>query len=315
MSRKMLHGNTAKFLRVWIPPLLLILTGSCFVPCFGIHIDSVLARGDSSVNIVWTPTSVNTGSDWWSSCGSGCSDELKKCDFLPDRTYRGVAYSYGGEDPFYLFRARLLDGWPVGSHLCHYSTCGDPSSSVTGTDCSGYVCWVWDEPRVSTRELATFDRYDHIEKNELEAGDILVKHGSHTVLVVDAFDNPEVLVWEAAGTPVNGVRERVINLNDTYWDDYQAVRNPRITSGNVSNRERDKIRRVGELLAEGAAGPAGCIRLYDVQGTQRAVYRKALSNRQFHNVMMQNSCVGVAIARYIDINGNQVIIRKPVNIK
>jgi hypothetical protein len=213
----------------------LLGAGGLAVGVGAIPLDSVLARGDSSVAIVWSPSANNVESSWWQSCGGGCGEELRTCDFLAGETYRGVAYSYGGEDPHFVFRHRLAEGWPVGSHLCHYTGCGDPSAAVTGTDCSGYVCWVWDEPRVSTRELATFERYDHIAKADLRAGDILVKYGSHAVVVVDALDNPSVLVWEAAGTPVNGVRERVIELTATYWDGYRAVRNPRVTTSDSSS--------------------------------------------------------------------------------
>ncbi|MBD3345565.1 MAG: hypothetical protein GF401_10935 [Chitinivibrionales bacterium] len=286
-----------------------ITTGVWIFRVDGIHLDSVLARGDSCLNIVWTPSAANTGSDWWNSCGSGCSDDLKKCDFIAGESYRGVAYSYGGEDPYFLFRQRLLDQWPVGSHLCHYSQCGNPSNDVTGTDCSGYVCWIWDEPRVSTRELATFDRYDHIDKTELTAGDILVKHGSHTVLVVEAVDYPQILIWEATGTPINGVRERVIDLTATYWDAYSAVRNPRITTGDVSSRSNRRTMHFQELVTGVKRGEIDGFSLYNALGKRISLYKGLSPYAPLKKALTMAGNDGVVFVRYTDERGNVGIVR------
>ena len=115
----------------------------CLITCaLSWPLDSVLARGDSCINIAWTPDSINTDSGWYTSYGTYCTGEdsiYLHCDFIPGREYHGIAYSYGGEDPWYLVRGRLDSGYLVGSHQCPYQEYGDPSDTVTGTDCSGFL--------------------------------------------------------------------------------------------------------------------------------------------------------------------------------
>jgi hypothetical protein len=196
-----------------------------------IHIDTLLARGDSSLAITWTPDSNNTNPEWYRKNGSDCtgSDTVYlHCDFTPGITYSSIAYSYGGEDSFLRFREKVENGFLVGSHLCHYNSFGDPSPAVAGTDCSGFVCYLWDVPRVSTRGL--YSDYISVSRSELSVGDILVKPGSHTLLIVEVTDSTQLLIWESTSV-VNGCRERIIDLNDTYWDTYYPRRNKDIVTG------------------------------------------------------------------------------------
>lgn len=191
-------------------------------------LDSALSRGDSSLNIVWTPDSLNTRPGWYSRCCTTDSNYFH-CDFKAGVSYRGEAYSYGGEDPYDLFRARLSRGALAGSHDCHYYTCGDPSDSVTGTDCSAFVCYLWNEPRLSTVDLAASGRYVHVDKRSLLAGDALVRSGYHSVFVVEVTDSSELLIWESYGWPVNGCRERIIDVTAADWNSYVAIRNPNLS--------------------------------------------------------------------------------------
>jgi hypothetical protein len=195
-------------------------------------LDSALSRGDSSLNIVWTPDSMNTRPGWYGRCCTTDSNYFH-CDFKAGAGYRGEAYSYGGEDPYDLFRTRLSRGALAGSHDCHYYTCGDPSDSVTGTDCSGFLCYLWNEPRVSTVDLAASARYVHIDKRSLAAGDALIRSGSHSAFVVEVTDSTEVLIWEAYGWPVNGCRERVVDVTASAWNSYVAIRNPNLSPAGV----------------------------------------------------------------------------------
>jgi hypothetical protein len=204
-------------------------------------LDSMYARGDSCLSIVWTPDSANTNSDWYAKNGSLCTGAdtmYRHCDFTAGTTYRSIAYSYGGEDPYFQFRDKLGRGLLAGSHLCHYQTVGDPSPYVAGTDCSGFVCYLWNAPRVSTGGLVADPQYQKISKSVLEPGDILVKAGSHAVFVVEKDDSAVFLIWESTSA-VNGCRERIINVNDAAWDPYVALRNPGIMRaadfGHVSN--------------------------------------------------------------------------------
>ncbi|MBN1756855.1 MAG: hypothetical protein JW863_00970 [Chitinispirillaceae bacterium] len=193
-------------------------------------LDSLFARGDSSIAITWTPDSINTRPDWYTTYGSTCTGEdsiYRHCDFLPGETYTSVAYSYGGEDGYLRFREKLAEGFLVGSHLCHYTNFGDPSPVVAGTDCSGFICYLLGAPRVSTREF--YSQYDVISREEMNTGDILVKSGSHAVIIIEKEDADNFLIWESTSV-VNGCRERMIDITDSYWDAYYPRRYPKLAT-------------------------------------------------------------------------------------
>jgi hypothetical protein len=198
---------------------------------FSWPLDSALARGDSCITISWVPDSANTDPSWYVYYGTQCtgSDSIYlHCDFIPGRTYNGVAYSYGGEDPWYLFRSRIDSGFFAGSHLCHYNEYGDPSDTITGTDCSGYLCYIWNVPRMSTSAIVQSSLFEEIDKKDLRAGDGLVRGGYHCVFVVEADDPAETVIWEASSS-VFGCRERITDMSNSYWEPYTALRYPEIT--------------------------------------------------------------------------------------
>jgi hypothetical protein len=242
-------------------------------------LDTLLARGDSSIAIAWTPDSVNTRPDWYRTYGSGCTgvdSVYQHCDFLPGQTYRSVAYSYGGEDGHERFRQKLLEGFLVGSHLCHYNSFGDPSAVVAGTDCSGFVCYLWDVPRVSTGGL--YDSYVAITRQELDVGDILVRPGSHAVLVVEREDSTRFLIWESTSV-VNGCRERLIDITDSYWDAYYPRRYTGIGTGVGQAGDRVPRRSFPAMTLDRTSGILrfasawrGTVSLYSVQGARAATW-------------------------------------------
>lgn len=206
----------------------------------GFPLDSMLARGDSCLAVEWTPDSLQTAPDWYIKNGSRCtgSDTIYlHSDFIAGETYRSVAYSYGGEDPHDLFRSKVTAGFFVGSHLCHYLTFNDPSPAIAGTDCSGFACHVWNVARVSTARLAADHRYRRIPFSALTAGDLLVKPSSHAVIVVEKDDSTRFLIRESTSA-VNGCRERIIDLSDSYWDSYIGLRNDSLAP--VSKQPRDR---------------------------------------------------------------------------
>jgi len=212
-------------------PILLLSTSAITAET---RLDTLFELGDSAIAIEWTPDSTNTRISWYQQYGSGCTGEdsiYRHCDFLPGVTYHSIAYSYGGEDSYPRFREKVADGYLVGSHLCHYNTFGDPSNAVAGTDCSGFVCCLWGVPRVSTREL--YSQYTVITRDQLDAGDILVKPGSHAVLVIEHEEGTRYLIWESTSA-VNGCRERSIDIADTYWDAYSPRRYEGLTIGIIS---------------------------------------------------------------------------------
>jgi hypothetical protein len=213
-------------------PVIISTILTSFVIAYPLALDSVITRSDSCVAIQWTPDSSNTDSKWYTQYGTKCtsSDSIyRHCDFIAGRPYKGIAYSYGGEDPWYTFRIRLAAGFLAGSHQCHYNVFGDPSSKVTGTDCSGFLCFVWSIPRVATTDLYNNKAFITIPRTEVIAGDALVKassaYGYHAILIVEAEDPTEVVIAEASST-VFGCRQRVVNLTSSEWSPYKAIRNP-----------------------------------------------------------------------------------------
>ncbi len=214
---------------------------------YAFNVDSVITRSDSCVHIQWIPDSVNTDPIWYSTYGATCvnADSVYlHCDFLPGITYNGIAYSYGGEDPWFLFQSRLSMGFLVGSHQCHYTNYGDPSNRITGTDCSGFLSFVWDHPRVATGTFYNSTTFKTVSFSEILPGDALVMAtancGNHALLVIEADTITEVVVSEASST-ARGCRERVIDLTEPNWNCYKAIRYPKlIISESATDRKLSK---------------------------------------------------------------------------
>jgi hypothetical protein len=214
-----------------------------FFSLYASNIDSVIARSDSCVQIEWVPDSLNTSSTWYLAYGQSCTGAdsvFRKCDFLSGLTYRGIAYSYGGEDPWYLFRNKLNLGFPAGSHQCHYYLYGDPSDTIAGTDCSGFLSFVWNYPRSSTRMFYSSPDFETISFSQLKPGDALVTAspdcGYHAILVIESESLSETVIAEASSS-VFGCRERVIDLNQPYWNCYKALRYPK----HIPTNQKKKI--------------------------------------------------------------------------
>ncbi|MFW5775222.1 MAG: hypothetical protein ACOCW2_02935 [Chitinivibrionales bacterium] len=210
-------------------------------------LDSVLSRADSCASVVWTPTQRNTDPWWFRQYGGRCSGSdtvYLRCDFVPGVQYTGVAYSYGGEDSDVIFKEKLATDFLVGSHSCHYYTYGDPSDTVAGADCSGFLSYVWNSPRYSTSGFLSSSRYEKIPVDEVRSGDALVKAqsgcGYHAVLVVERADYGETLIAEASSS-VFGVRFRTTDLSHSYWDCYAGLRNPKIERDVFTATPEEKI--------------------------------------------------------------------------
>jgi hypothetical protein len=207
--------------------------------CF--PLDSVFARGDSTISIQWKPTVKNTRLDWYLKC-CPTVPALNHCDFIAGVTYRSEAYSYSNEDSYHVFCDRLAKGFLAGSQECHYTSCGNPDTVATGTDCTGFLCYVWNEPRENTTEIISNPKFIHIARDSLKPGDAFVKTATtqsskhHAVLIVEVLTRTNWLIWESTGTPVNGCRQRFINPSDSIWDGFAGIRNPAILSSNIRSR-------------------------------------------------------------------------------
>lgn len=225
------------FMKCSLHSLLFLLIFGASVNIFAFPLDSVLSRGDSSINVSWVPDSQNTRSEWYVRCGAQCTGSDTVCrhnDFIPGVTYRGVAYSFGGNDNYSAFRTRLKLGKLVGSHLCHYNSCQSQIlDSICGNDCSSFVCYCWDEPRQATSGLLSNAKYTHITISQLRSGDILVTSG-HTVLVVDRDDDTHFLIYESEGTPANGCHQQLIDITTSPWSNYTPLRNQAIVSSEIN---------------------------------------------------------------------------------
>ncbi len=239
--------------------------------CFGNWpIDSVLSRADSCVQISWRPTSANTDLTWYGDNGAKCTGadaKYQNCDFIAGNSYRGIAYSYGGEDTPHQFEQKLEIGLAVGSHLCHYQTFGDPSPAVAGTDCSGFLCWAWNVSRVSTSVMV--QNYPIIQRSAIQAGDALVKPGNHCVLVAEADNLQKAVIMESTSA-VNSCRERIVNLTDSYWSGYTPIRNPNISALAIIStptRSSDHPQLIGNQLMLPQLKEYSTIKLYSANGS------------------------------------------------
>jgi hypothetical protein len=197
-------------------------------------IDSVITLSDSCVQIKWSPDTNNTNPVWYLQNGSLCKgiDSIyKRCDFIAGREYCGIAYSYGGEDSWGTFRSHLFAGFLVGSHQCHYDKYGDPSSIITGTDCSGFLSFVWDFSRSVTSTFYNNPTFTTVPITEVQPGDALVKAtapcGYHAVLIIENEDPTEVVISEASSVSF-GCRERIVDLTSSSWACYKAIRYPKL---------------------------------------------------------------------------------------
>ena len=242
-------------------------------------LDSVISRSDSCVGIIWTPDTMNTNPFWYALNGEGCTGAdtvYRRCDFVPGLTYQGIAYSYGGEDPWYTFRTKLNLGFLAGSHQCHYEFYGDPSDTIAGIDCSGFLSLVWGYPRSTTRTFYSSSNFQTISFEELQPGDALVKAsatcGYHAVLVLEAENLTEAVISEASST-VLGCRERVVDLTQTYWSCFKAIRYPGIATNvqhndhlNTANLQITALRHKQSYRLHLSAPFSGSAALYTMQG-------------------------------------------------
>jgi phage anti-repressor protein len=175
----------------------------------------------------------------------------------------------------------MQKGYFVGSHLCHYLSYGDPSDTVAGSDCSGFLSWIWNVSRQSTAGFYNNSDYRKINRDSPIAGDALVKPNSHIVLVaaIDTTTDSILIIEETSA--VNGIRRRYIDRNATYWMQYTPIRNGEISSNIAIKTEmfspfqihicikNGKIRRVPEGYA---------VSIYTALGKRVCVYSADTKN-------------------------------------
>jgi hypothetical protein len=297
--------------------LILTILITTFTAFAQIAVDSVIALSDSCVQIEWTPDSTNTDVSWYKQYGASCTGAdtiYQHCDFIPGVEYRGIPYSYGGEDPWYTFRDRLQQGFLVGSHSCHYSVYGDPSNRVTGTDCSGFLSFVWGYPRSTTSTFYSGSAFTTIPITDVKPGDALVKAtagcGYHAILIIEANDIKEVVISEASST-VFGCRERIVDLSTSNWECYKAIRYSKLVNQTrqirtLTNADMPTIQKLdaGSCRVVFHQPLSGSIEVFTVNG--KTLYSKTLEN--CNNILIKTGIVGVLVFRITnDISKKTVI--------
>ncbi|NOY78860.1 MAG: T9SS type A sorting domain-containing protein [Calditrichaeota bacterium] len=171
--------------------------------------EQIMENAKTFAEVVWTCSSANVNHPYTS---GGC----QPCDFYAGGTFRGEAYSYGGNDSVERFLQRIAAGDGAGSHLCHYNYYGGVPPWATGIDCSAYVSRCWEIPRQSTATLPNYST--EIARSQLKQGDILNKPHSHVRLFDMRAPDGRPIVYEASGSAAKVVRRAV------YWGDYTPRR-------------------------------------------------------------------------------------------
>ncbi len=198
--------------------------------------DEIIANAWEYVNNHWQCADYNS-TRWQSYYQVNGCPQHRQCDFTPGETYVGEAYGYGQNDAYQEFNQKLDDSLGAGNHDCHYfnyfdSTGIAPPDWACGIDCSAFVCRCWEVVRTNTSGL--YDRYCPVDKSAVEPGDILVKPGSHTVLIGDPGENPpygNFNLFEASGS------KAIVWFNPTgRWSDYEDYAARSLFSSEVSEK-------------------------------------------------------------------------------
>ncbi len=166
----------------------------------------IMANAQPYVDVYWECTTANINHPEYTM--GGC----QPCDFSPG-WYYGEAYSYGGEDTYTEFAARILAGDGAGSHYCHWDYWGGIPEWATGIDCSAFASECWEIPRQSTYTLPYWSTA--IPHSRLQSGDILNVPYSHVRLYHERAGDGRPIVYEASGSAARCVH-RVVD-----WGSYQ----------------------------------------------------------------------------------------------
>jgi hypothetical protein len=166
----------------------------------------IMANAQPYVDVYWECTPANINHPEYTM--GGC----QPCDFSPG-WYYGEAYSYGGEDTYIQFAARILAGDGAGSHYCHWDYWGGIPEWATGIDCSAFCSECWEIPRQSTYTLPYWSTA--IPHSRLQPGDILNVPYSHVRLYHERAGDGRPIVYEASGSAAKCVH-RVVD-----WGSYE----------------------------------------------------------------------------------------------
>jgi hypothetical protein len=165
----------------------------------------IMDNAQPYVDVYWECTAENLDHPYTE---GGCQD----CDFGIG-WHTGEAYSYGGNDTYSEFLARLAAGDGPGSHLCHYQYWEGVPPWATGLDCSAFCSRCWEIPRQSTATLPYWSTA--IPHQRLQSGDILNVPYSHVRLYDQRAGDGRPIIYEASGSAAKVVHRAVS------WGSYQ----------------------------------------------------------------------------------------------
>ena len=168
----------------------------------------ILARARQYAELRWTPTPQNVA--------AGCIPGYRS-NFAPGVEQKGEPYRWGGSDTPAEFIAKLNRGLAAGAHAQHHENPRQPCTA--GTDCSGFVCNVWNHAHLWTGD---FGRITTVlpDVSSMHTGDAFLKKGSHVILFIDFREDGTLLLHEAAGARVHEVK----GADWGYVQDYVPVR-------------------------------------------------------------------------------------------
>lgn len=195
-------------LRLHIYTIMALLLATLVIAHSGAAItrDQIMANAVPYAEVNWYCSQDNIDHDEYTM--GGC----QPCDFSVG-WYTGEAYSYGGDDTYTEFLARIAAGDGAGSHLCHYNYWGGTPEWATGLDCSAFASKCWEIPRQSTYTLPFWSTA--IPHSRLQAGDILNIPYSHVRLFHERAGDGRPIVYEASGSAAKVVH-RVVS-----WGSYE----------------------------------------------------------------------------------------------
>lgn len=155
--------------------------------------------------------------------------QLRSLNDGKDHDIVGIPYCWGGSDTPSSFQYKISRRT---SPLYYAGNISSASSvyvgGTAGVDCSGFVCNVFDIPRLSTKDLLNCSYFDKIgDWKQGQQFDILLKSGHVMILNDYKIDNNGQVVgcyvWES--TTRDGVDQVLANYHDaTYAKDFQIYR-------------------------------------------------------------------------------------------
>ena len=141
-------------------------------------------------------------------------------NLVAGRTYKGVAYNWGGSESVSQFQTKINNKAIAGDSKVF----GASHFDFAGVDCSGFTSQCWGYTSLAEKYSTSTLPYITIEVNydDLEPGDIFNYAGSHVRIFEDFTDDGRVWVNEScvglniSGVPPAGTVRRILSRDNNY---------------------------------------------------------------------------------------------------